>query len=506
MIYFSNVSFNYQVTDPEGQTRIVTGLRNISLKIRKGEFVVLTGGSGCGKTTLIRLINGLIPHFYTGERSGNILLDGKDIAEMSLYEISEKVGSVFQNPKSQFFNVNTTDELAFAAENQGRDPLCIRREIQRTASLLGIEKLLDRNIFELSGGEKQIIACGGIQVLSPDVIVLDEPSSNLDHQAIGKLKQILNLWKQTGKTVVIAEHRLFYLKDLADRMVVLEEGRIKREFRSKEFQKLSFEETQKLGIRTLNLSDVPFLQDTKEMPEKYIVLDGLSFLYKDREHGIQIPKLEIPEGEITAIIGCNGAGKSTLVRNICGLEKRCKGYLTYRGRRLGTRERLHNCYMILQDVNHQLFTESVEDEVMLSMTDKGLGEDEKKHRAEKILTRLDLEGKAQSHPMALSGGQKQRCAIASGIASSKPILIFDEPTSGLDLQHMKQVAEEIRSLQKMGKTILIVTHDYELILRCCDFIVQMDRGAVQDAYRIDEGSIRKLRHFMCALEGENEHV
>lgn len=504
MIEFADVSFEYYITRADGIKEDVTGIRNINLTIRDGEFVVLTGESGCGKTSLIRLINGLIPHFYNGKLTGKVTVANMVVKDTPIYQLSEKVGSVFQNPKTQFFNVNTTDEIAFAAENQRRSPEQIRAHIKNTADSLKINELLDRSIFELSGGEKQIVACAGIAVLSPNVIVLDEPSSNLDHDAIGRLGKILKTWKEEGKTIVVAEHRLFYLKELADRMLLLKDGRIEREYDSKEINKLTFHDTKELGIRTLSLFDVPCEQTEKAAAKNYLRLENFDFSYKDKKHSIHIPQLSIPRGCVVAIIGRNGAGKSTLARNICGLERRCGGTMEYGGKRMKYRDRLHNCYMIMQDVNHQLFTESVGDEVMLSMTDKKLNEEEKKNRAHTILRKLDLDELFETHPMALSGGQKQRVAIASGIASSKPIILFDEPTSGLDLFHMKQVASEVKTLKELGKTVLIITHDFEFILQCCDYIVEMKDGQVKDSYLLDDSTMNKLKDFvLLQAKGEN---
>lgn len=355
---------------------------------------------------------------------------------------------------------------------------------------------MDRNIFELSGGEKQIVACAGVAVLSPKVIVLDEPSSNLDHDAIDRLSVILSRWKSEGKTIIVAEHRLFYLKDLADRLLILKDGRIEHEYDKKQIEKLSFDDTKKHGIRALSLSDVSYTWTKTNPGKKELKLENFDFSYKDNKHSIHIHELSVPENCVVAIVGKNGAGKSTLARNICGLERRCRGIMEFGGRRMKYKERLHNCYMIMQDVNHQLFTESVGDEVMLSMTDKTLDEEEKKKRAHEILKMLDLDEQFETHPMALSGGQKQRTAIASGIASSKPILILDEPTSGLDLLHMKQVASEIKKLRDIGKTVLIITHDYEFITRCCDYIVELEDGHVKDNYLLNDESINKLKDYV----------
>lgn len=495
MIELHNVDFSYTTVGADGETIHKTGISGLDLTIRDGEFVVLTGGSGCGKTTVTRLINGLVPHYYTGELSGSITIDGVSVPDTPIFETAKKVGSVFQNPRSQFFNVNTTDEIAFAAENQCVKPELIKEHIADTAASMRIEKLLDRSIFELSGGEKQIIACAGINVLSPDIIVLDEPSSNLDSEAIEKLKAVLTDWKAQGKTVVIAEHRLYFLRELADRMIILDKGKAVKELSAQELKTLTFDDTERMGIRPLSLAGIKFPGRNAPSQSSKLKLENFVFTYKDGKHGINIPELELPANRVIAIIGHNGAGKSTLARNICGLEKKCRGTLTLSGKSLKAKDRLHNCYMIMQDVNHQLFTESVRDEVMLSMTDKALTYEQKAARADEILAQLDLSEYADTHPMALSGGQKQRTAIASGIASSKPVIIFDEPTSGLDLSHMKQVANEIRKLRDMGKTVFIVTHDLEFILSCCEHIVRLENGRVVQNYELTTDNFLSLIGF-----------
>ena len=251
MIEFKNVTFSYVNVNAEGETIHKNGVENFNLSISDGEFIVFTGSSGCGKTTITRLINGLIPHYYKGELNGTITINGKSIPDTPIYQTAKIVGSVFQNPRSQFFNVNTTDEMAFAAENQGINAERIQSDIADTAENMQIENLLDRSIFELSGGEKQIIACAGVNVLSPNIIVLDEPSSNLDFQAIEKLREILLAWKHKGKTVIIAEHRLYFLRELADRMIILENGVIKRKIDRTELQRLSCKDTENFGIRPL---------------------------------------------------------------------------------------------------------------------------------------------------------------------------------------------------------------------------------------------------------------
>lgn len=219
MIKFDNVTFNYASSQEYA-------IKNVSLKIKRGELVVFCGKSGSGKSTITKLINGLIPKVQHGDMTGHVYLDSRNIAEIELYQLSRMVGSVFQNPKTQFYNVDTTSELAFNLENQGIDKEIIIEKIKTVMKRFKIEHLLDRNIFELSGGEKQIIACASVLISNPEIIVLDEPSSNLDMYSIKKLKEMLYYLKQNGKTVVLIEHRIDYIINNADSIYYMENGDI----------------------------------------------------------------------------------------------------------------------------------------------------------------------------------------------------------------------------------------------------------------------------------------
>ena len=470
MIEMKNVTYSYRVTDTVGTPMLKVGVLGLNLTIKDGEFIVLTGSSGCGKTTMCRLINGLIPHYFDGEKSGEVLLNGKDVSAQPIYETAQVVGSVFQNPRSQFFNVDTTSELAFFAENQGRNVQCIKDSMEEMSDKMNMSKLLGRSMFKLSGGEKQKIACGTIAVADSSVVVLDEPSSNLDKDAIEDLRKTLEMWKIQGKTVIIAEHRLYFLRELADRVIVFENGAIKNEIVGEEFRKLSEEDTKKMGLRSvINVSEYPKVKE--EDTENTIQLKEFKFTYPDKIHGIAIKSLTLPRNKIIAIVGHNGAGKSTFARTFCGLNKKAKGTVCFDGKSVPTSKMLDYCYMIMQDVNHQLFTESVEEEVLLSVPEN-LPDEERERIALDALEMLDIDQYAQMHPMALSGGQKQRVAIASGIATDKEFILMDEPTSGLDYVHMKQVAEVMKKLKEKGKTLLVITHDNELISCCADYVLE----------------------------------
>ena len=249
MIEFENVSFSY-----EGQEH--GGLHGISLKIADGECVLFCGRSGCGKTTVTRLVNGLIPQFYQGELQGRVLVDGQEISNLPMYQIAAKVGSVFQNPRTQFFNVDTDSEIAFGIENEARPVKELEERVEQTTKDLHIEKLRNRNIFELSGGEKQKIAFASVYAMNPEIYLLDEPSSNLDMASIQELKEHLRLIKSQGKTILIAEHRLYYLMELADRIVYLEDGEIARIFTPEEFLRLPETEREHMGLRAVDLARV----------------------------------------------------------------------------------------------------------------------------------------------------------------------------------------------------------------------------------------------------------
>lgn len=504
MIEIKNTSFHYTGLDKGG-------LKNINLKIMDSECVLLCGASGCGKTTLTRLINGLIPHFYKGALSGEVIVNDKNIGEQELYSLAGVVGSVFQNPRSQFFSVDTDGEITFGPENIGLPKEEILKRKKNVITELNLRDLMNRSLFELSGGEKQKIACGSVAALLPHIILLDEPSSNLDWSAIRDLRKIMKLWKNQGKTIIISEHRLWYLKDIIDRALYLEQGEIVHEWTQERFAALSDSELASYELRPLNLEeryiqafsgdmvitdkDIDKISDKKEilgeLQKKRIVIKDLYFTYTPKKYlffkkrlspvdadscTLRIPFLSAKLGEIIGIIGNNGSGKSTFLRCLCGLEKTCIGTVSIDGKIYTRKNLTKNCYMVMQDVNHQLFTDSVITEVMLSMEHP----DEKK--AEKILASLDLLQYKDKHPMALSGGQKQRVAIASAMAADAVMLLFDEPTSGLDYRHMKEVSVLLKELAKKGKTIFVATHDPELAAECCDRTIRFVNGY---AWQID---------------------
>ena len=309
MIEFKNVSFHYGGENGTGE-----GVDNLDLQIRDGEVVVLCGPSGCGKTTVTRLVNGLAPHFFPGELEGEVWVDELCVSTAPLSEISKLVGSVFQNPKSQFFNVDSTGELVFGCENQGMEREEMRRRLDQTVSDMKLSNLLGRNIFELSGGEKQQIACGSVYTAQPEVYVLDEPSSNLDKKAITRLHETLRRVKDAGKTIIVSEHRLYYLMDLADRFLYLDDGIVTKSFTPEELRALTGEELAALGLRCIDLHTLTKSPLIGEIPHGgKPVLETVDLSCNRGNHQIlDIDRMSFPAHSIIAMIGDNGCGKSTL--------------------------------------------------------------------------------------------------------------------------------------------------------------------------------------------------
>lgn len=476
MIEFIDV--NYRVADYV----ILTG---INLKIHKGECLLLAGESGSGKTTLTKLINGLIPHFYSnGELSGAVSIQGEKVAETEMYRLAEKIGSVFQNPKSQFFYTDTSSEIAFGLENRGVPLEKIRQRIATTANELGIENLLGRNIFQLSGGEKQSIAFASAYAGEPEIYVLDEPSSNLDNLSAARLMKLLHYIKAQGKTLIIAEHRLNYLSSVIDRVVYLKGGRIMQEFTVAQFRTLTEGERIAMGLRTLKETQITIPKCTDLKGE--LCVERIISRYKEEEISFGANS-----GDVIGIVGKNGAGKTTLCKIICGLLKEQSGRVIYQGKKLTRRQRQRLCAMVMQDVNHQLFTDSIVEECELAAPEAS------KEKIDKLLQGFDLLPYKEVHPAVLSGGQRQRLAVCQAVLSGKKVVIFDEPTSGLDYKHMMQTGEIIQKLSREGYIVLVITHDYEFLNLVCHSVIQLgEQSAVKGGMQSEEAREEKEKKMV----------
>lgn len=463
-VYGKNVSYHYQNVD-----RAI--LKNVDFDIKQGDCIVLCGKSGSGKTTLTRLLNGLSPSFFQGTLQGEC--GGFDLkaGEAEIEEYVPFVGSVFQNPKTQYFNVDTTAELAFPCENSGWQSEEIRHRIAEIADRFSINHLLGRSIFHLSGGEKQRIAFAAACMLSPKLLVLDEPTSNLDRNAIEDFAQLIMKEKQNGTTILIAEHRLAWTVDFADRYFYFEDGVLKEEWDNETFCGLSQEVLYKKGLRASSLDNaekivrkkITAAQSCKTSDTPLLKTENLTVGYDRKKEVRRVKDLSIKKGEIVGIMGHNGIGKSTLGKTLCGLLKPVSGQIKWNEQCITGKGLLKKSFLVMQDVNYQLFSDSVREEVVLGTQ----GDVD----CDRVLSALGLLEYADAHPMSLSGGQKQRVAVASAIVANKELIILDEPTSGLDHYHMEQVGSLLQQLKEEGKAIIVITHDEELAADWCDRIV-----------------------------------
>lgn len=518
MIELRNINFRYAGGTDAG------GLVNIDLIIPDGQVILLCGQSGCGKTTLTRLVNGLIPNYYEGKLSGEVLLDGKNISRLPLYETAKYVGSVFQNPRTQFFTVDSTSELAFGCENQGLPKEEIIQRVKSTAKQFDMDNLLGKNIFSLSGGEKQKIACASVSASNPPIIVLDEPSSNLDMSATKDLRRMIQIWKQQGKTVIIAEHRLYYLKELIDRVVYFISAVLPSTFLgtlpigmylywtgSLAPQDLVMCLILSLGIvgplmnfttyvnetktveyavhdvdKLLHVEELPDTGKPVEVQSKDIQLQDVSFSY-DKESGKQVLShinLKIPEGKFTALVGPSGGGKSTIARLIARFWDVNDGKITIGGvdiRSMPLAQLADIVSFVAQD--NFLFNCSIKENIRLGnpdATDEEVYAAAKAACCDEFIQKLDngYDTMAGDAGNRLSGGEKQRISIARMILKNAPIVILDEATAFTDQENEEKIQQSIAALTK-GKTLLVIAHRLSTI-KNADQIIVLQNGQVEN--------------------------
>lgn len=482
MIHIENVSYIYDGSDKKS-------LNSVNLDIKDGEFVLLCGMSGCGKTTLTKIVNGILLNLYAGMFGGKVIVNGMDIENSSLNDICKVVGSVFQNPRTQFYTLNTTDEIAFGCENLGLPREEIKRRVEQTIECFHMEKLANRNIFGLSGGEKQKIALASIYAMNPDIYVLDEPSANLDAHAVEELRKILKMLKQQGKTILISEHRIHYLRDLIDRAVYMKDGEIVREYSSKELDSMTLSERIDTGIRPVSLKSFQAERKPCVWGNDSIVMNNVSVSY-GRHKALDIGNIRLLNGGVISLVGDNGAGKSTFVSVLSGLIKKSGGSFFINSLPVKSTKRIKQSFMILQEVNHQLFTNSVRNEITLGCNNFS------EESLDEVMQYMNISELQNRHPSTLSGGQKQRVVIASAFFCKKKILIFDEPTSGLDFHHMTKTVNLLLDLKKNDYFIILITHDYELLMSVCDRVIMLDKGKIVDDYELNDSNAAKLKDFL----------
>ena len=444
-------------------------LENIDLEIYEGELVVITGLSGCGKTTLTRILNGLIPNHYNGILNGEVKLLDKNLMDYRKGELAKYIGNVFQNPSDQFFATIADEEVAFVGENLGMPLDKLKLKTKETFEKMGISDLMDRKLSELSGGQKQKVAIASTLLYDTKIIFFDEPSSNLDYHGILQFKDILSNLRKMGKTVIIVEHRLFFLNDLYDRLIYMKNGTIERIFSRGE---LTEDACKEYGLRAINYKSLK-AENLVCPQEQALEVSGLNIKIGNNELITNL-YFSLNSGEIMAIIGQNGIGKTTLGKTLSGLIKN-NGKTSYGKNK---KERLKNSYYMMQDVDYQIFFDTVENELLQKdrINDNGYLD-----RLRKELKHIDLWENRYDHPQNLSGGQKQRLALLTACLSGRKLIILDEPTSGLDYKRMNDISEIIKRYSKIYP-FAIITHDIELIFKVCNSVLMLEEDGYKKVY------------------------
>ena len=475
-------------------------LRSVSLEVPAGQCVVVTGPSGCGKTTLSRLVNGLVPHVYAGEVTGRVLVGGAEVAAWAPDELGVRVGSVFQNPRSQFVNLDVASEIAFGCENLGLPRAEIVERVEEAAAALGIRPLLDRSIEELSGGQKQAVILASALAMRPAVFVLDEPTASLDTASMMRLAEVVAALKAQGKTVIVSEHRLWWLHGVADRVVLMEEGTVVGDWDAASYGALPRAERAALGMRAWTVAEMEEemaarvevapaasvegspAPATGAAAAEGLAAQSLTVAFRRNPPVLEGLSLAVAPGRVLGIVGRNGAGKTTLLRCLSGLTRERAGSVALDGRALAARERPGTVHLVMQEPGYQLFADSARAELRLPDAE-----------ADELLAAFGLAACAERHPLSLSGGERQRLAIAAGIAQGARALVLDEPTSGLDRANMERVAAALRRVAAAGVAVALVTHDYEFLCAVCDEVAEVESGRVSARYDLDPVHAARVR-------------
>lgn len=507
IIEFKDFSFKYRVqAEPT--------LKEINLTIYEGEKVLIVGPSGSGKSTLSHCLNGLVPFFYKGNVSGELFINGENINTKDIFELSKIVGTVLQDPDSQFIGLTVGEDIAFKLENY-----CINQDemiemVNNASRLVDIESELESSPYKLSGGQKQRVTLAGVTVDEVKVLLFDEPLASLD-PATGKsaMELIDKIQSKENKTVVIIEHRLEdVLQCDIDRVIVMDNGVIVADTTPN--QLLSSDILQKVGVReplyitalkyagckldeNLNLKNIKTLDinqccdkvkqwyessrrdEHKNNSEVILELKNIDFSYSNEKQILKDISFKINKGEITSIVGKNGAGKSTISKLICGFYKPTKGEILFDGKDIADetiKERSEKIGFVMQNPNQMISKTMVFDEVAFGLKIRGYKKDEIKEKVDNVLKICGLYGHRNWPISALSFGQKKRVTIASILVLKPEIIILDEPTAGQDFRHYTEIMEFLVELNKTGVTIIMVTHDMHLMLEYTDNVIVLSNG------------------------------
>ena len=507
IIEFKDFSFQYRVqAEPT--------VKNINLSIYEGEKVLIVGPSGSGKSTLAHCINGLVPFFYDGIVTGQLNINGNDATKMNIFELSKIVGTVLQDPDSQFIGLTVGEDIAFKLENYciSQDEMIDR--VDKSAELVDIKKELYSSPYKLSGGQKQRVTLAGVTVDDVKILLFDEPLASLD-PATGEsaIELIDKMQKQNNKTAIIIEHRLEdVLHCDVDRVIVMDKGEIIADttideiIRKDILRKVGIREPLYLtalryanceindilklkNIETLELGEYKEkLKDWYENIEVYesdenqnpiLELDNINFSYNNEKQILKNVSFKINKGDMAAIVGRNGAGKSTISKLVCGFYKPTSGRILFDGKDMvdyTIKERSEKIGFVMQNPNQMISKTMVYDEVAFGLKIRGLSDSEIKERVEETLRICGLYGYRNWPISALSFGQKKRVTIASILVLNPDMIILDEPTAGQDFKHYTEIMEFLVDLNKKGVTILMVTHDMHLMLEYTNKVIVLSEG------------------------------
>jgi energy-coupling factor transport system ATP-binding protein len=477
-------------------TRDEPALQDISFSVHSGQIALIAGSSGCGKTTLLRCINGLIPRSYKVEMSGRILLNGEDFSDKPLAEVSQVVGTVLQDPERQILGAYVRNEVAFGLENLGipRDEIILR--IDETLKYLGIAHLQTRQTFSLSGGEKQKVALAGVLMMRPDILVLDEPLANLDPASAKEALVLIRQLADEGKTILIIEHRVEDVLNLnPDFVMFMEDGRVTYEgsanglLQAADYRAVKLpapiviDRAHEIEPQTDHKISPPVNEDAPEL----VKFESVSFNYPGGPDVINDVSLSIREGDIIGLLGPNGAGKTTLVKHAIGLLKPSRGRILIRGvdsTDMTVAETAQSVGYVFQSPRHMLFAPTVGEELTFGPRNIGHNPEQIEENVQQALAVVGLTAEKQRSPMALSFGQQKRVSIASILAMRSDILVMDEPTAGQDYANYMNFMDSVVGLRGgNGKAyrfsaIVFITHDLDLAISFANRVLLMSEGKI----------------------------
>ena len=503
MIELKDFSFQYKAqSEPT--------LKNLNLTIYKGEKVLIVGPSGSGKSTIGQCLNGIIPNIYKGTSSGQFLIQGKEAFDLSIYEKSHLVSTVLQDTDGQFIGLSVAEDLAFALENDMVDLGTMKERVQSWAERLDLMKLLDHRPQDLSGGQKQRVSLAGVLIDESPILLFDEPLANLDPKSGQDIIDLIDqIHEEQGTTTIIIEHRLEdVLYRPVDRVILINQGQVLYNGQPDELlrttllaengirEPLYLTTLRQLGQDIDQLEHLDRLEDieltgvNRSIPEatftktgeteELLKLEQISFAYQENHPILKDISLTIPKGQRLAIVGKNGAGKSTLAKAICGFIT-TEGQYTSRGEDIkqeSVKERAERVGYVLQNPNQMISTNMIFDEVALGLRLRGVSEEDIKERVYQVLKTCGLYEFRKWPISALSYGQKKRVTIASILVLGPEILVLDEPTAGQDQRNYTEIMEFLDSLQEKGHTIVMITHDMQLMLDYSDRALVVSEGQI----------------------------